>query len=94
MLDLTDLVGLPRAELAAGLVRRFPDVAGRSTEEEIDAAVGVWARGGRGPALERLAGIDPEQYGRTRNHVGGAVTRLSPWLRHGVLSLAEVRDAA
>ncbi|MFM8805499.1 MAG: FAD-binding domain-containing protein [Planctomycetia bacterium] len=94
MLDLTDLVGLPRAELSAGLVRRFPDVAGRSTEEEIDAAVGVWARGGRGPALERLAGIDPEQYGRTRNHVGGAVTRLSPWLRHGVLSLAEVRDAA
>ncbi|MFM8703050.1 MAG: deoxyribodipyrimidine photo-lyase, partial [Planctomycetia bacterium] len=85
MLDLSDLVGLPRAELAAGLARHFPEAAGRQTQEDIDAAVGLWARGGRGPALEKLAGIDPEQYGRTRNHVGGAVTRLSPWLRHGVL---------
>jgi len=51
-------------------------------------------RGGRQPAVERLQEIDPVAYGRSRNHVGGAVTRLSPWLRHGVLSLAEVRDAA
>jgi len=51
-------------------------------------------RGGRQAAVERLRTIDPVTYGRSRNHVGGAVTRLSPWLRHGVLSLAEVRDAA
>ena len=51
-------------------------------------------RGGRQAAVERLQAIDPVAYGRSRNHVGGAVTRLSPWLRHGVLSLAEVRDAA
>lgn len=51
-------------------------------------------RGGRRAALERLAGIDPVAYARTRNHVTGAVTSLSPWIRHGVLSLAEVRDAA
>ena len=51
-------------------------------------------RGGREAAVEQLQAIDPIAYGRSRNHVGGAVTRLSPWLRHGVLSLAEVRDAA
>ncbi|MGF1455154.1 MAG: FAD-binding domain-containing protein [Alphaproteobacteria bacterium] len=38
--------------------------------------------------------MDPARYGRTRNHLDGAVSRLSPYLRHGVLDLAEVRDAA
>ena len=51
-------------------------------------------RGGRNAALARLAAIDPVAYASSRNFVGGAVSRLSPWLRHGVLSLAEVRDAA
>jgi len=51
-------------------------------------------RGGRQAALERLGAIDPVAYATTRNHVGGNVTKLSPWIRHGVLSLAEVRDAA
>lgn len=51
------------------------------------------ARGGRRAAAERLAAIDPARYGATRNHLDGAVTRLSPYIRHGVLSLAEVREA-
>jgi len=51
-------------------------------------------RGGRAPAVACLDGFDPEAYARTRNHVTGGVSRLSPWIRHGVLSLAEVRDAA
>jgi deoxyribodipyrimidine photo-lyase len=51
------------------------------------------ACGGRRAAEERLAAIDPFRYGATRNHLDGAVTRLSPYIRHGVLSLAEVRDA-
>jgi deoxyribodipyrimidine photo-lyase len=49
--------------------------------------------GGRRAAEARLAAIDPARYGTTRNHLGGAVTRLSPYIRHGVLTLAEVRDA-
>ncbi len=49
--------------------------------------------GGRRAAETRLAAIDPARYGATRNHLDGAVTRLSPYIRHGVLSLAEVRDA-
>jgi deoxyribodipyrimidine photo-lyase len=51
-------------------------------------------RGGRRAALEALRQIDPVAYARSRNFLGGAVTRLSPYLRHGVLTLAEVRDAA
>ena len=37
--------------------------------------------------------MDPARYGASRNHLDGAVTRLSPWIRHGVLTLAEVRQA-
>ncbi len=51
------------------------------------------AIGGRQAAERRLAAIDPARYGATRNHLEGAVTRLSPYIRHGVLSLAEVREA-
>ena len=49
--------------------------------------------GGRRAAEQRLAAIDPARYGASRNHLDGAVTRLSPYIRHGVLTLAEVRDA-
>jgi deoxyribodipyrimidine photo-lyase len=101
MFDLSDIVRLPRSERAAALARAVPEAAGAVHPADTDPAdtdkaerVGPWATGGRRSALDRLASIDPVDYARTRNHVGGAVTRLSPWLRHGVLSLAEVRDAA
>jgi len=95
MLDLSRLLDLPRPHLAAALAGQFPEAVHSSERAKaIAAATSLWARGGRLAALEQVASIDPEAYGRTRNHVSGAVTRLSPWLRHGVLSLAEVRDAA
>jgi len=50
--------------------------------------------GGRAQAAERLAGLDPAKYGSTRNHLDGAVTRLSPYIRHGVTSVTDVRDRA
>ena len=50
--------------------------------------------GGADAARERLQAIDPVNYGRTRNFLGGAVTRLSPYIRHGVLTLDEVRNEA
>ena len=50
-------------------------------------------RGGRAAAEAALAAIDPAGYGSSRNHLDGAVTGLSPWIRHGVLTLPEVRDA-
>jgi deoxyribodipyrimidine photo-lyase len=48
--------------------------------------------GGRTEALRRLQAYDPATYGRTRNHLDAAVSRLSPYLRHGMISAVEVRD--
>ena len=50
-------------------------------------------RGGRASGERQLKGIDAKRYARSRNHLDGAVTGLSPWIRHGVFTLAEVRDA-
>ena len=50
--------------------------------------------GGRAAALSLLAAINPAQYSATRNHLDGAVTRLSAYIRHGVLTLDEVRNHA
>ncbi len=36
--------------------------------------------------------MKPQSYQRSRNYLDGDVTRLSAYLRHGVLTLAEVRD--
>jgi len=85
-------LGLPREALVRSLATRFPPSASRGGESEAASAM-TW-RGGRRAALERLAALEPAGYARTRNHVDGAVSGLSPWIRHGVLSLAEVRDAA
>ena len=72
-----------RAELQVQLQQLFPKASG-----ELSPVVGGWAAAG-----QRLAALDPSAYGRSRNHLDGAVTRLSPSIRHGVLSLAAVRNA-
>lgn len=43
----------------------------------------------REAALARLAAVRPADYARSRNALDGAVTRLSPYLTHGVLTLPE-----
>ena len=50
--------------------------------------------GGRIAAEAALARINPIAYGASRNYLDGAVTRLSPYIRHGILSLNEVRNHA
>jgi deoxyribodipyrimidine photo-lyase len=47
--------------------------------------------GGQTAARERLAAIDPAAYRATRNQLAGAVTRLAPYIRHGVLTLADLK---
>lgn len=95
--ELTACLAGDRAERCQRFVARVAEAlalpAAAVTAEVATFLAGDFV-GGRQPAVERLAAIDPEAYGRTRNDLAGAVTRLSPWLRHGVLSLAEVRDAA
>lgn len=51
-------------------------------------------RGGLAPAQARLETLNPSKYGSSRNHLDGAVTRLSPYIRHGVIQLVDVRDQA
>jgi len=41
-------------------------------------------------AWARLDAVDPTAYARTRNHLDGAVTRLSPYITHGFFSLPDV----
>jgi uncharacterized protein (DUF2237 family) len=45
---------------------------------------------GQAAARARLAAVQPEAYARSRNHLDGAVTGLSPYLTHGLLSLPQV----
>jgi deoxyribodipyrimidine photo-lyase len=44
-------------------------------------------------AQARLAAVRPGDYARTRNHLQGAVTRLSPYITHGFVSLPQVLQA-
>ena len=44
----------------------------------------------RQAGLQAAAAIRPDDYARTRNYLSGAVTGLSPYLTHGVLTLREV----
>lgn len=41
-------------------------------------------------ARERIAAVRPTDYARSRNAIDGAVTRLSPYITHGFVSLPEV----
>ncbi len=72
-----------RAELEATLRQLFSEAPGGLSP----------IQGGRRAAETALAAVDPLAYGRSRNHLDGAVTHLSPYIRHGALSLAEVREA-
>jgi deoxyribodipyrimidine photo-lyase len=71
-----------RAELAAYCAAEFPEAP--APEPSVPSFVG-----GRDAAERRLEQVRPADYARTRNVLDGAVTRLSPYLRHGVLGLAE-----
>lgn len=61
--------------------RVFPQAEG-------DNLANGWA-GGRSKALSKLNNVDAVAYGRNRNFLNGSVTHLSPYLRHGCLTLNE-----
>ena len=44
----------------------------------------------RAEAIARARAIDPQQYARTRNYLNGAVSRLSPYLTHGLIDTQTV----
>jgi deoxyribodipyrimidine photo-lyase len=76
-----------RDDMAAYLVLEFPQAAAR------DASISPMP-GGRREAERLLAGIDPSRYAFSRNYLDGNVTRLSPYIRHGVITLKHARDIA
>ena len=41
-------------------------------------------------ARARIAAVRPAAYARTRNALDGAVSGLSPYITHGIVSLADV----
>lgn len=78
---------ISRNSLTEYLHQHFPESVAKGAE--IGPTVG-----GREAALSSLAKINPDKYGHDRNFLDGSVSRLSPYLRHGVISLAEVRRKA
>ena len=51
-------------------------------------------QGGHAHALTRLHATSLALYAKTRNHLDGKVTMLSPYIRHGAVSLEAVRQYA
>ena len=66
----------------------------KALSPNLDDVVVSPLRGGREAAMARLEALDPQGYGKTRNHLDGAVTQLSAYIRHGVVSPVDVRDRA
>jgi len=82
---------------------KFHPRAGETRAETIAAvkALSPWAvgeashiEGHQSAVTPILSNLDPKAYGKSRNHLDGAVTRLSPFIRHGALTLDTVRNAA
>jgi deoxyribodipyrimidine photo-lyase len=82
-----DVVTDDRDALHQRLRDAFPEAAERDDRLAPD-------RGGRSHGLRRLDQIEPGQYTKTRNMIDGAVTRLSPYLRHRCITTAEARRKA
>jgi deoxyribodipyrimidine photo-lyase len=78
-------------ESATALMRYVREAFADFPETEVPTARPA---GGRQAADALLEAVDPPRYARSRNHLDGAVTRLSPYIRHGIVTLAEVRDLA
>ncbi|MDH6059382.1 deoxyribodipyrimidine photo-lyase [Chrysosporum bergii ANA360D] len=74
-----------RDELITYLREQFPRAA--ECDDHISETLG-----GRKAAEQALQQVNPVAYAKTRNFLNRAVTKLSPYIRYGVLSLREVRD--
>ena len=51
-------------------------------------------RGNRAFMQQQMEHLDPAAYGATRNYGDGSVTRLSPFIRHGVVTTHALRQLA
>ncbi|MGB1864131.1 MAG: FAD-binding domain-containing protein [Candidatus Puniceispirillum sp.] len=74
-----------REELIAHVASISPHIADRSFSSTL---------GGEKPGQAALAAINPAKYAQTRNYLDGDVSRLSPYIRHGIITLNDVRNHA
>ncbi|HEY9631162.1 MAG TPA: FAD-binding domain-containing protein [Coleofasciculaceae cyanobacterium] len=82
----TDLEPTDRAAIATYLQSEFPFL---EDAEALSPYVG-----GRAAGLERLQSFQLEKYGKQRNFLDGEVSRLSPYVSRGCLTLEELRQWA
>jgi deoxyribodipyrimidine photo-lyase len=73
----------------AALVAHVKNLSPSAPDDGVSAT-----RGGRAAADALIARMDPLAYGHSRNYLDGAVTRLSPYIRHAIVSLNEIRNHA
>ena len=73
-----------RAERLQYIRRMFPQAIGAPLGDE-------W-HGGRQEAQKRIHTIDVAAYARNRNFLNGSVSKLSPYFRHGCITLKEASD--
>ena len=73
-----------RIERLQYIRRLFPQATGSFLGD-------AWC-GGRQEALKRLNTLDLESYNRNSNFSNGSVSKLSPYFRHGCLTLKEASD--
>ena len=73
-----------RAERLHYIRRMFPQATG--------VALGDDWRGGRQEAQKRINTLDVVAYTRNRNFLNGSVSKLSPYFRHGCITLKEASD--
>jgi deoxyribodipyrimidine photo-lyase len=71
-----------REDLEQYLREQFPNAAGKLSPFV----------GGRGAAEQKLSAFPLSRYAGSRNFLSGAVSRLSPYIRHGVITLREVYE--
>ena len=73
-----------RSERLQYIRRMFPQATGTALGDD-------W-RGGRQEAQKRINTLDVVAYSRNRNYFNGSVSKLSPYFRHGCLTLKEASD--
>lgn len=74
-----------RVERLQYMKRMFPQATGVALTDD-------W-RGGRQEAIKRLSSVDIDAYKRNRYFINGAVSKLSPYFRHGCITLKEASDS-
>ena len=77
-------IPVDRTERLHYIRRLFPQATG--------VALGDNWRGGRQEAQKRINTLDVVAYTRNRNFLNGSVSKLSPYFRHGCITLKEASD--